>query len=106
MAKFFNSATATMLEIILLYFLSKNIGGLAIKKGLPPLKWKIAMIATWILFEFTGIFLGISFFGTDNLLGLMAIGLASAFGGYLLIRFILEKKPDDNTLEGFGNLDN
>ncbi|MCC7379646.1 MAG: hypothetical protein IT255_09820 [Chitinophagaceae bacterium] len=95
-----------MLEIVLLYFLAKNIGNLAIKKGLPPLKWKITMIATWILFEFTGMFLGISFFGTGNLIGLMAIGLASAFGGYLLIRYILEKKPNDSTLDGFGDWEN
>ncbi|HQW83439.1 MAG TPA: hypothetical protein PK987_03210 [Ferruginibacter sp.] len=94
-----------MLEIIILYFLAKNIGALAIKKGLPPLKWKITMIATWIIFELVGMFLGISFFGTDNLIGLMTIGLASAFGGYLLIRYILENKPDDNTLDSFGKMD-
>ncbi|MCB0709497.1 MAG: hypothetical protein KDC15_08935 [Chitinophagaceae bacterium] len=51
-------------------------------------------------------FLGISFFGTGNLIGLMAIGLASAFGGYLLIRYILEKKPNDSTLDGFGDWEN
>lgn len=94
-----------MLEIIILYFLAKNTGNLAIKKGLPPLRWKITMIVTWIIFELIGLFFGLSFFGSDNLMGLMAIALASAFGGYLLIRYILENKPDDTTLDGFGKMD-
>lgn len=94
-----------MLEIVILYFLVKNTGNLAIKKGLPPLKWKITMIVTWIIFELTGLFFGIIFFGTDNLVSLMAIGLASAFGGYLLVRYILENKPDDSTLDEFGKTD-
>jgi hypothetical protein len=85
-----------MLEIVLLYFLAKSIGVLAIKKGLPPLKWKLTLIGTWIVFEMTGLFIGIIMFGTSNIIGLFAIGLASAFGGYLLVRYILEKKPDNN----------
>ncbi|MGB4843994.1 MAG: hypothetical protein WBP16_06000 [Ferruginibacter sp.] len=93
-----------MLELVLLYFLAKNIGTLATKKGLPPLKWKLTMIGAWIVFETIGLFIGISMFGTGNLLGLMAIGLASAFGGYLLIRYILEKKPDHNQFDDIDNI--
>ena len=92
-----------MFEIIILYFLVKNIGSLAVKKGLPTLKWKLTMIGAWIIFELMGLFLAISFFGTGNLVGIMAIGLASAFGGYLFVRYILENKPDADQLDDFGN---
>lgn len=92
-----------MIEIIILYFLVKNIGNMAVKKGLPALKWKLTTIASWIVFELLGLFLAISFFGTANLMGIMAIGLASAFGGYLFVRYILEKKPDADQLDDFGN---
>ena len=83
-----------MLDIILLYFLAKNIGRLALKKGLPPLKWKLILIGIWLTFEMAGIFLGFSAFGDGNLLGLLLMGLASAFGGYFVLKANLEKYPD------------
>lgn len=92
-----------MLDIILLYFLAKSIGKLAIKKGLPPLKWKLTLIGTWLVFEMIGLFLGVAFFGTGNLPALLALGLASAFGGYLLLRYILEKKPDQSPYDNIGS---
>ena len=91
-----------MLEIVLLYFLARNTGALAIKKGLPPLKWKLTMIGTWIVFELTGVFLGVAFFGTGNFVGLMAMGIA--FGGYLLIRYLLENKPDNTNFDDIDNI--
>ena len=91
-----------MLDLILLYFLAKNIGALAIKKGLPPLKWKLTLVGVWLAFEMLGLFFGIAFFGTGNLPALLALGLASAFGGYLLIRYILENKPDQNSFDDIG----
>lgn len=93
-----------MLDLILLYFLAKNIGALAIKKGLPALKWKITMIGAWLIFEMIGIFFGIVFFGTGNLYSLLFFGLACAFGGYLLIRYILENKPDQNQYDDIDNI--
>ena len=93
-----------MIEIVLLYFLSRNIGALAIKKGLPALKWKLTMIGTWIIFELTGLFFAVAFFGTGNLVGLMAIAIASAFGGYLLIRYVLENKPDNTNIDDTNNI--
>ena len=95
----YSNRLLNMLEIVLLYFLTKSIGVLAVKKGQPPVRWKLILIAAWILFEFTGLFFGIAFFGTTNLIGLMLIGLASAFGGYLLVRYILENKPDYNSYD-------
>ena len=85
-----------MLDLIVLYFLAKSIGVLAIKKGLPPLRWKLILIGVWLTFEMLGLVIGVVIFGTGNLYGLLAFGLASAFGGYLLIRYILEKKPDND----------
>jgi hypothetical protein len=35
-------------------------------------------------------------FDMSNMIGLMAFALASAFGGYLLVRKKLEAKPDIN----------
>jgi hypothetical protein len=85
-----------MLEIIALIFLCKKNGALAIKKGLKPGTWKFITVLAWILAEITGMIIGIIALGIapDNILGLMGIGIASAFGGYLIVRAILEKKPD------------
>lgn len=88
-----------MLDLILLYFLARNIGALAIKKGLPPLKWKLTLIGFWLGFEMLGLFFGVVFFGPENLAGLIALGLASAFGGYLLVKYVLDNKPDHNTFD-------
>jgi len=91
-----------MLEIIILYFLTRNIGHLAERKGLPPKRWKWITVGNWILFEFSGMIIGILLFskgGTipkDNLFGLVLFALACAFGGYLRVKYILEKKPDKN----------
>ncbi|HQW92542.1 MAG TPA: hypothetical protein PKY28_05550 [Ferruginibacter sp.] len=93
-----------MLDLILLYFLAKHVGSLAVKKGLPPLRWKITMITAWLIFEMAGLLFGVVFFGTGNLYRLMAFGLVCAFGGYLLIRYILEKKPDQNTFDDINNI--
>lgn len=85
-----------MLEIIALIFLCKMNGALALKKGLKPGSWKLYTIFAWIVAEITGMALGISFFdfSKKDIYSLMAIGFVSAFGGYLFVRAILEKKPD------------
>lgn len=88
-----------MIELILLYFLSVEIGKQAKKKGLPTLRWKLTLLLYWVLFEFAGISLGVMFFGTGNLPALMALGIVSAFGGYLLVRHILEQKPDAGNMD-------
>ena len=84
-----------MIELILLYFLTKSIGNLASRKGLPTRRWKLFTVAAWLVFEFIGLLIGIAVFGTGNLYGLMAFGLVSAFGGYLTVKYILENKPDN-----------
>lgn len=86
-----------MIEIILLIFLTKSIGKLAAKKGLPPGRWKFIVVMAWIGFEMIGMIIGMTLLGTGNLFGLMTLCLASAFGGYLLVRYILENKQDDKS---------
>ena len=88
-----------MIEIILLFILTKSIGTLAIKKGLPPGRWKFTMVIAWIIFELIGLMIGLAIFGKDNLIALMGFGLVCAFGGYLTVRYILENKPNDKIKE-------
>ncbi len=84
-----------MIEIILLFILTKQMGALAVKKGLPRGRWKFITVIAWLVFEMIGIILGIIFFGQGNLIGLMAFGLVCAFGGYLTVKYNLEKRPDE-----------
>lgn len=84
-----------MLEIILLIFLTKNIGALAERKGLPARKWKWITVGAWLGFEFIGVIIGILMFGQDNLAGLMLFAIVCAFGGYLAVKYNLDKRPDN-----------
>lgn len=97
-----------MIEFFALIFLCKKNGDLALSKGVSVLKWKLITIGGWFLAEFIGLFFGILLFGSSALIniksidsidksqlyGLMAIGLISAFGGYLIVKSALEKMPD------------
>ena len=86
-----------MLEVIALYFLCKKNGLLASQKGLNPRPWKWYTVLAWIVTEIIGVIMGIIFYGETNILGVMSLGIISAFGGYLIIKYILEKKPDLNS---------
>ena len=83
-----------MIEIIALIFLCKKNGALAIQKGLSAGRWKWYTVLGWITAEIIGLFLGMLLFGNGNIYGLLAIGLVSAFGGYLIVKAMLEKMPD------------
>ncbi|MEO8771612.1 MAG: hypothetical protein ABI402_16070 [Ferruginibacter sp.] len=88
------------MDMILLIFLCWQIGKKAMLKGLKPWPWRLRLILTWLCFEFTGFFLGSSFFNLDfnnkeHLLRLALIALASGFGGYLLVKASLDKIPDE-----------
>lgn len=63
------------------------------------------MVLAWILFEFVGILISMVFFHSDNLLLMEATGLVFAFGGFLFVKFRLERLPDknDDWLEQIGN---
>ena len=88
-----------MLEIIALIFITREIKKLAIQKGLKPLTWKIYTVICWFIFEIFGIALGIMFWGLDDIIALAFFGFACAFGGFLIIRSILLKKPDNTSDE-------
>ncbi|MEO5944340.1 MAG: hypothetical protein ABIP30_05795 [Ferruginibacter sp.] len=98
-----------MFEIIALVVLTRQIGNLAIRKGLKPGQWKLFLILAWFLAEIIGFYIGITLFGfrKDNLIPLMLLGLVSAFGGYLFIRATLLKKPDlmDDDINRIGSDD-
>ena len=72
-----------MLEIIVLIFVCKKMGNLAVHKGLKPFTWKLYTVLAWIFAEITGVLIGLQLFGQNNLIGIMMLGLVSAFGGYL-----------------------
>ena len=93
-----------MLDIIALYFLCKTNGNLAIRKGLKKRQWQIYTILAWIGAEFLGLLLAVNIFGNGNLWGLMSVGIFSAFGGYLVIKYLLEKMPDaiDDDINNIG----
>ena len=93
-----------MVEIIALYFLCKKNGLLAAQKGLLPRTWKWYTVLAWLLTEIIGVIIGITLYGQDNLVAVMSMGIISAFGGYLAIKFILDKKPDfvDEDVNGIG----
>lgn len=95
-----------MIEIILLFILTKKMGLLAAKKGLPTGKWKFITVIAWLGFEMIGVMLGIILLGERNLIGIMTFGLVCAFGGYLTVRYILEHKPDiDDDIDRIGRED-
>ena len=97
-----------MPEIIILFFLCRKMGNLAVQKGLSAITWKLYTILGFFAAEIVGIMLGILLFGNidvnalstmaelqnSNIYGLEAFALISAFGGYLIVKSILEKKPD------------
>lgn len=97
-----------LIDIIALFFLCKRNGTLAVQKGLKANTWKWYTILGWFAAEIAGLIFGILLFGKSNLenlndinsyeknniYGLWAIGIMSAFGGYLIVKAVLEKKPD------------
>jgi len=96
-----------MLEILALIFLCRKIGTIAERKGLAPGQWKLFTVLAWLGCEFAGVIIGILLFGFDknNLFGLMAFALVCAFGGYLIVKSILDKKPDvidDDSINNIG----
>jgi len=83
-----------ILQIVLIFFLIRRNGALAIRKGLKVVPWKLFTALAWFAAELTGWLLGALLFGNTNIVAISSIGLLSAFGGYLIVRAILERKPD------------
>ncbi|MCW3090244.1 MAG: hypothetical protein JWP81_1313 [Ferruginibacter sp.] len=83
-----------MLDFIALYFLCRMNGRLATQKGLKAGTWRWYTILAWITAEMVGALFAIGLFGPENLVAVVSMGIASAFGGYLFIKSTLDKKPD------------
>lgn len=93
-----------MIEIIALIFLCRSNAQLAVRKGLKPGVWKLYTVLAWLCAEGFGAVLGLTFFvhgsidpakiDQAQLFEMSLIALFCGFGGYLLVRYILEQKPD------------
>lgn len=83
-----------MLEIIALIYLTKNIGNLALDKGLKPGTWKLFTVLAWFAAEIVGIALGLVIFGTENYIQAVLFGYAAAITSYFIIKSVLSNKPD------------
>jgi hypothetical protein len=92
-----------MLEIIALVFLTRNIGELATQKGVNAFPWKLKTVLAWFGMEILGAVIGMLLF--DNLLMAVCVALPCAFGGYHIVRTLIQRLPDanDQTLEQIGN---
>jgi hypothetical protein len=82
-----------MLDIIALIFLTRHIGKIAQKKGLKPGTWKLYTVLCWIAGEITGMIIAMLLFG-DDIVSIILTAIAGAVGGYLILKSVLEKKPD------------
>jgi hypothetical protein len=85
-----------MIEIVILIFLTREIGRLARSKGLKPITWKFYNVLGWLVFECSGLLVGLMIFGKNNLISVNLIGIAFAVTSYFLIKSRLNKLPDHN----------
>jgi len=96
-----------MPEIIILFFACRYIGKLALRKGVSPIKWKLITILMFLIFEMIGMNISMYNLGNPKIetmqqsveflkehLNVIFINLFVGFGGYLLVRFFLERKED------------
>lgn len=93
-----------MVDIILLIFLTREIGKIAASKGLKPGKWKIYAIVAWFIFEIWGILFALLFFEKENLFSIFMVGLMFAVTSYFLMKARLNKMPDNSIDDDITNL--
>ena len=78
---------------------------IAREKGLGPFKWQLLTILSWFILEGIGLLVALNWLGyneiktTNEMIAAVAknpsitfFSLFCGFGGYLLMRYILEKK--------------
>lgn len=83
-----------MLEIIVLIFLTRNIGNLAERKGLKKGWWKFYTVIAWFGAEVLGSVVGILILRTEDYLPLLPFAWAFAIGSYFVLKAYLSRKPD------------
>jgi hypothetical protein len=85
-----------VLDLIVLFFLTREIGRLAERKGLKPVTWKIYNVLGWLLAELIGILIGIVIFGWGNLVSIQLVAFAFAITSYFIIKTQLNKLIDQD----------
>ncbi|MEO5984657.1 MAG: hypothetical protein ABIP80_04080 [Ferruginibacter sp.] len=94
-----------MIEILVLIFLTRDIGRLAVQKGLNKNRWKLYTVMGWVGLELLGILIGLLIFGPDNLFSVGLVALGFAFTSYVIVKASLTKRPDssfDDEIDHFG----
>lgn len=95
-----------MPEIIILYFLTKEIRKIAIRKGVKVFTWQLYTVLSFIFSEVLGIMVGLNFFSKDNLVSLFLVGILFAITSYFIIIAQLNKLPDhesDDDIDHIGH---
>jgi hypothetical protein len=85
-----------LLDLIVLFFLTREIGRLAFRKGLKPVTWKIYNVLGWLGAELIGILIGAVIFGLDNLISVQLIAFGFAITSYFIIKAQLNKLDDQS----------
>ena len=93
-----------MLDLIALFFLTKEIGKLSLQKGVKPMTWKIYTIAGWILSEILGFIVALMIFEKDNLFSIVLVGFLFAITSYFIIKSQLQKLPDQNSEDDINDI--
>ena len=91
-----------MIEIIVLIFLCRKIGRLAVSKGLQGGPWKLRLVLFWIAAEFVGVILAANIFGANDMISCMLVGIAFAVTPYFIIQNYLQRLPDIFNEDEFG----
>lgn len=94
-----------MIEIIILIFLTKEIGKIARNKGLKPNTWKLYNVLGWLTFECIGLLFGLMIFGKNNLISVNLVGITFAVTSYFIVKAQLNKLPNrkvDEDINNFG----
>lgn len=86
------------MDIIILIFLTIDIGKLAHSKGVNSLRWKIYNVLAFVIAEIIGAVIGVLIFGKDNLVSVFLVGVAFAIGGYYIVKAQLNKLPEYDDL--------
>ncbi len=94
-----------MLDLILLFFLTREIGKLALRKGLKASTWKIYNVVGWLAGELLGVVIGVLIFGVDNLISVQLVAFAFAITSYFIIKAQLNKLPDiEDDIDRIGSI--
>lgn len=83
-----------MLDLIVLFFLTKEIGRLAERKGLKSFTWRVYNVIGWLGAELVGVIIGVLIFGLNNIVSVQLVAFAFAITSYFIIKAQLNKLPD------------